>query len=187
MGELQEALAWTDITVPEELEDLHPLQKERMVSYVRAVVDRKTDGFDELYHAIGMIVKYIPHFVVIPLMVEHIKPPIAAGVCRKMGVDQATGYANDLPLDYFSEVSRHLEAPLMAELLGKMKKHHAEKFIHFELQHHLTHMLDIAEHLEPRMLETVSRHVTLPEHDDDLLRHPHRKIIEKIRTLQENR
>ncbi|KUL25725.1 hypothetical protein [Chlorobium limicola] len=184
MSQLHEALAWTEMPVPEELHHLTPDQQQHVVSYVKAVVNRKTDGFEELYHAIGMIVKYIPHFVVIPLMVEHIKPPIAAGVCRKMGVDQATGYANDLPLEYFSEVSRHIDAGMMAELLGKMKKHHAEKFIHYELQHHLTHILDIAEHLEKRMLEVVAKHVTLPEHDDDLLRHPHHEIIEKIRALQ---
>jgi len=46
---------------------------------------KKTEGFNELYQAISMIVKYIPHFVVIPLMVEHIKPQIAAGVCLKNG------------------------------------------------------------------------------------------------------
>lgn len=184
MSELQEALAWTDIPVPEDLRHLPANQQQSVAAYVRAVVSRKTDGFEDLYHAIGMIVKYIPHFVVIPLMVEHIKPPIAAGVCRKMGVDQATGYANDLPLEYFSEVSRHIEPSMMAELLARMKKHHAEKFIHYELQHHLTHILDIAEHLEKRMLEVVARHVTLPEHDDDLLKHPHHEIIEKIRALQ---
>ncbi|MGB0130330.1 hypothetical protein [Chlorobium sp.] len=184
MSELQEALAWTDIPVPEDLRHLPANQQQSVAAYVRAVVSRKTDGFEDLYHAIGMIVKYIPHFVVIPLMVEHIKPPIAAGVCRKMGVDQATGYANDLPLEYFSEVSRHIEPSMMAELLARMKKHHAEKFIHYELQHHLTHILDIAEHLEKRMLEVVARHVTLPEHDDDLLKHPHHNIIEKIRALQ---
>lgn len=184
MSELQEALAWTDIPVPEDLRHLPANQQQSVAAYVKAVVNRKTDGFEELYHAIGMIVKYIPHFVVIPLMVEHIKPPIAAGVCRKMGVDQATGYANDLPLEYFSEVSRHIDATMMAELLAKMKRHHAEKFIHYELQHHLTHILDIAEHLEKRMLEVVARHVTLPEHDDDLLKHPHHEIIEKIRALQ---
>jgi len=184
MSQLHEALAWTEMPVPEELHHLTPDQQQHVVSYVKAVVNRKTDGFEEFYHAIGMIVKYIPHFVVIPLMVEHIKPPIAAGVCRKMGVDQATGYANDLPLEYFSEVSRHIDAGMMAELLGKMKKHHSEKFIHYELQHHLTHILDIAEHLEKRMLEVVAKHVTLPEHDDDLLRHPHHEIIEKIRALQ---
>ena len=184
MIELQEALAWTDIPVPEDLRHLPANQQQSVAAYIKAVVNRKTDGFEELYHAIGMIVKYIPHFVVIPLMVEHIKPAIAAGVCRKMGVDQATGYANDLPLEYFSEVSRHIDSTMMAELLAKMKRHHAEKFIHYELQHHLTHILDIAEHLEKRMLEVVARHVTLPEHDDDLLKHPHHEIIEKIRALQ---
>jgi len=102
-----------------------------------------------------------------------------------MGVDQATGYANDLPPEYFTEVSRHIEAPMMAEILGKMKKHHAEKFIISELRHHLTRMLDIAEHLNDRMLEIVAKHVTLPEHQDDLLKHPHTTIFTRLRTLQQ--
>ncbi|MCG8341279.1 MAG: hypothetical protein MI684_00355, partial [Chlorobiales bacterium] len=86
--------------------------------------------------------------------------------------------------EYFSQVSRHIENPLMAEILGKMKKHRAEKFIHFELQHHLLHMLDIAEHLDQRMLEIVARLVTLPEHDDDLVNHPHKDIITRLRGMQ---
>ena len=184
MNELEHALEWTKQPVPDVLHELHPTQQKKVIAYIENLVSSKTDGLDELYHAISMIVKYIPHFVVIPLMVEHIKPQIAAGVCKKMSVDQATGYANDLPLEYFSQVSRHIENPLMAEILGKMKKHRAEKFIHFELQHHLLHMLDIAEHLDQRMLEAVARLVTLPEHDDDLVNHPHKDIITRLRGMQ---
>ncbi len=184
MNELEHALEWTNQPVPEVLHELHPTQQQKVINYVENLVSSKTDGLEELYHAISMIVKYIPHFVVIPLMVDHIKPQIAAGVCKKMSVDQATGYANDLPLDYFSQVSRHIETPLMAEILGKMKRHRAEKFIHHELQHHLVHMLDIAEHLEQRMLEIVAKLVTLPEHDDDLLNHPHKDIITRLKNMQ---
>jgi hypothetical protein len=184
MSELEESLAWTNLPVPEVIRQLQPEEQQLVTSYLKTLVELKTDGLEELYHAISMIVKYIPHFIVIPLMVEHIRPQIAAGVCRKMGVEQATGYANDLPLEYFSEVSRHLDHAMMAQLLEKMKKHPAEKFIHFELQHHLTHMLDIAENLDERMLGIVARHVTLPEHEDDLLRHPHKSVIEKLRALQ---
>ena len=101
-----------------------------------------------------------------------------------MSVDQATGYANDLPLEYFSRVSHHIENTLMAEILGKMKKHRAQKFIHHELQHHLLHMLDITEHLDERMLAVVAKLVTLPEHDDDLVNHPHKEIIDKLRNMQ---
>ena len=184
MDKLEHALEWTKQPVPEVLQELHPTQQKKVITYIEDLVRSKTDGLEELYHAISMIVKYIPHFVVIPLMVEHIKPQIAAGVCKKMSVDQATGYANDLPLEYFSRVSRHIENPLMAEILGKMKKHRAQKFIHHELQHHLLHMLDIAEHLNQRMLEVVAKLVTLPEHNDDLVNHPHKGIIEQLRKLQ---
>jgi hypothetical protein len=184
MSELEKSLAWTNLPVPEVLHQLPVGQQQLVVTWAKTLVNHKTDGFEELYTAIGMIVKYIPHFVVIPLMVEHIKPQIAAGVCSRMGVDQAVGYANDLPMDYFSEVSVHLEAGIMAQILEKMKKHHAEKFILNELKRHLTRMLDIAQHLDKRMLEIVAKHVTLPEHDEDLLNHPHKPIIDKIRTLQ---
>ncbi len=184
MNELEHALEWTKQPVPDVLQELHPTQQQKVITYIDNLVRSKTDGLDELYHAISMIVKYIPHFVVIPLMVEHIKPQIAAGVCKKMSVEQATGYANDLPLDYFSQVSGHIENPLMAEILGKMKKHRAEKFILHELQHHLLHMLDIAEHLDERMLKVVAKLVTLPEHEDDLVNHPHREIIEQLRGMQ---
>ncbi|WP_232319834.1 hypothetical protein [Prosthecochloris sp. HL-130-GSB] len=170
--------------LPDVFDELEPSQRQQLALYIQQLVDEKTDGLDELYQAIAMIVKYIPHFVVVPLMVEHIRPRIAAGVCRNMGVDQATGYANDLPVDYFSEVSKHLDHQLMADIVGKMKKHPAERFIHYELQHHLLHMLDISRHLEPRMLAVVARHVTLPEHETDLLEHPHHDIIEKLRRMQ---
>jgi len=184
MGTLEDQLAWTGVPVPVSLKSLGDEQSKAIADYTKEVIAANTDGFDELYHAIGMIVKYIPHFIVIPLMVEHIRPRIAAGVCTKMGVDQAVHYANDLPLEYFSEVSKHLPDAMMSEILEKMKRHHAEKVIHYELQHHLTHMLDIAEHFDEKQLKVIARMATLPERDDDLLTHPHRGLIEKIRALQ---
>ncbi len=128
--------------------------------------------------------RYIPHFIVIPLMVEHIRPQISAGVCRTMGVEQAIHYANDLPVEYFSEVSKHLDDRMMAEIIEKMKKHLAEKVIQHELKNHLDHMLGIAAHLDERMLAVVARMVTLPERPEELEGHAHRATIEKIRGLQ---
>lgn len=184
MSDLNETLAWTGIPVPDVLNELPLQQKDKIITWAQELVEHKTDGFEDLFEAIGMIVKYIPHFIVIPLMVDHIKPRIAAGVCRKMSVDQATGYANDLPLEYFSEVSMHLESPLLAQILGKMRRHNAEKFIHYELQHRLTRMLDIATQLDEKILEIVAKHITLPEHEDDLVKHPHTEVIMKIRAMQ---
>jgi hypothetical protein len=184
MSELEKSLSWTNLPVPDVLHQLSFNQQELVVAWAKSLVSHKTDGFDELYTAISMIVKYIPQFMVIPLMVEHIKPRIAAGVCGKMGIDQAVGYANDLPLDYFSEVSIHLDADIMARILEKMKKNHAEKFITNELKHNLSRMLDISQHLERRILEIVAKHVTLPGNEDDTINHPHKSVIDKIRALQ---
>ncbi|MEI7934429.1 MAG: hypothetical protein WCH30_05165 [Chlorobiaceae bacterium] len=148
MSELEELLALSPMPVPEVLHQLPHHQKQEVVLWAKNLVSHNTEGLDDLYNAISMIVKFIPNFMVIPLMVEHIRPRIAAGVCIKMGVDQATGYANDLPLEYFSEVSHHLDVEMMARILEKMKKSQAEKFIQYELKHHQTRMLDIAPHLE---------------------------------------
>lgn len=169
---------------PDILHRLSPGEQEQLRAYIDHIIREKTDGIEELYQAIAMIAKYIPRFVLIPLMVDHIRPAIAAGVCRHMGIEQSAGYANDLPLEYFSEVSKHLDDVTMAGVVGRMKKHQAEKFIHYELQHHLLHMFEIAEHLDERMLGIIARHVTLPEHSDDLLEHPHRELIRRIRDKQ---
>jgi hypothetical protein len=182
MATIEETLAWTETPFPEVLKKLGQEEQDALLKYVKAVVDLKTDGFDELYHAIGSIVRFIPHFIVIPLMVEHIRPQISAGVCRTMGVDQAVNYANDLPLEYFSEVSRHLDNDLMARILEKMKRNQAEKVILFELLHHRPHMLGIAEHLDRRMLEFVVKNLELdglPENDPVIS--AHKGLLDKIR------
>jgi hypothetical protein len=184
MSTFEETLSWTGVPLPDALRGVPAESQQAVADYLKAVVDLKTDGFDELYHAIGTIVRYIPHFIVIPLMVEHIRPRIAAGVCRTMGVEQATHYANDLPVEYFSEVSKHLDDRLMAEIFEKMKKHHAEKVIRHELNNHLNHLLGIAGHLDDRMLAVVARMVALPEKQEELAGHPHQAVIEKIRALQ---
>ncbi|MBN1929089.1 MAG: hypothetical protein JW764_06070 [Chlorobiaceae bacterium] len=184
MATFEETLAWTETQLPEPLKNLTQEEQEALAGYVKAVVKNKTDGFDELYQAIGSIVRFIPHFIVIPLMVDHIRPQISAGVCRTMGVDQAVSYANDLPLEYFSEVSRHLDDELMARILEKMKRNQAEKLILFELLHHRSHMLGIAEHLDRRMLEFVARNLEtnkFSENDPDL--EAHKMLMEKIRNL----
>jgi hypothetical protein len=184
MATIDESLAWAGIPVPESLKNLEAEKQAALADYAKALVAAKTDGLDELYQAIGMIVKYIPHFIVIPLMVEHIRPQIAAGVCLKMGVEQAVHYANDLPIEYFSEVSKHIGNEMMGSILEKMKRHHAEKVIKYELHHNQTHMLDIAAHLDKRMLEYVARQVTLPDLSDALTEHPQSIIIEQLRALQ---
>ena len=184
MNELETMVAWTNLPVPEVLGELSSVQQDQVLSWAKSVVSLKTEGFDELYQAISMIVKYIPHFVVIPLMVEHIRPQIAAGVCKKMNIDQATHYANDLPFDYFTEVAIYMESELMARILEKMKRHAAEKFIRSELERHLPNMLDIASHLNEKMLKTIASLVRLPDDEEEFANSPHKAVIEKIRALQ---
>ncbi|HHE07350.1 MAG TPA: hypothetical protein ENL01_00170 [Chlorobaculum parvum] len=185
MATIEQSLAWTETPLPEPLKKLDPEAQEVLTSYVKEVVNNKTDGLEELYQAISSIVRFIPHFIVIPLMVEHIRPQISAGVCRTMGIEQAVGYANDLPLEYFSEVSRHLDDELMARIFEKMKRNQAEKVILFELLHHRSHMLGISEHLDRRMLEFVAKNLEsngFSEHDPDLV--AHKVLLEKIKSLR---
>ncbi len=183
MTELEQSLAWTNTPVPDVLTQLSSIQQQQIISWAQTLVGSKTEGLDELYTAISMIVRYIPNFVVIPLMVEHIKPQIAAGVCIKLGVEQATGYANDLPKEYFTEVSKCLDAELMARILENMKKHLAERFIESELKANLPRMLDIAQHLDRRMLEVVAKHFTIPEESANHS-NLHQTVIEKIIALK---
>ena len=184
MASFEESLSWTGTPLPEALRNLGQDQQEALVEYIQSVVTKKTDGLDELFEAISAIVKFIPHFIVIPLMVDNIRPQISAGVCKKMGVDQAVNYANDLPVEYFSEVSRHIEDEMMARILEKMKRHHAEKVIKYELLNNSHHMLDIAGHFELRLLEFVARNINFEEHPDcQTALHKHCNVIERMRAL----
>lgn len=158
MSILEETFALTGIPIPELLYRLKPEEQQQISAYIKSVVEKKTEGFEELYEAIGMIVKYIPNFIVIPLMVEHIRPQIAAGVCRKMGIDQATGYANDLPTEYFSKVSRHLGDDTMAKIFEHMKRSQAERVISYEAEHYPAHLEKIAEHMTEPLRSVVARH-----------------------------
>ncbi len=184
MSELEELLAWSNLPVPGVLHQLPQHQQQEVIHWAKTVVNHNTEGLDDLYNAISMIVKYIPNFMVIPLMVEHIRPRIAAGVCIKMGVEQATGYANDLPLEYFCDVSKHLDATMMAEILQKMRRQNAEKFICHELKHHQSRILDIAQHLDLRLLEIVAKLVTFTEEGSEHASSTHKTIIDKIKTMQ---
>jgi len=184
MNELEELLAWSNTPVPGVLHQLPLHQQQEVILWAKTVVSHNTEGLDDLYNAISMIVKYIPNFMVIPLMVEHIRPRIAAGVCIKMGVEQATGYANDLPLEYFCDVSKHLDATMMAEILQKMRRQNAEKFICHELKHHQSRILDIAQHLDLRLLEIVAKLVTFTEKENEQASSSHKTIIDKIRAMQ---
>jgi len=184
MSELEMLLAWSPVPLPQVLRDMPSHQQQEIIAWAKNIVEKKTEGLDDLYNAIGMIVKYIPNFMVVPLMVEHIRPRIAAEVCIKMGVDQATGYANDLPLEYFSEVSSHLDAPMMAQVLAKMKRNTVEKFILLTLKQQPARMLDIAVHLDCPILEMVAKRITLPQDDNELATSPHKAIIDKIRSIQ---
>ena len=184
MSELDELLAWSKAPAPEVLLQLQPQQQQEVVTWAKNLVDRETEGLDDLYNAIAMIVKYIPNFMVIPLMVEHIRPRIAAEVCIKMGIDQSTGYANDLPLEYFSKVSSHLDEKMMAQILTKMKRSQVEKFIIMTLKQNPTRILDIGSHLERPVLEIVAKYVAFPEDESGLAVSPHKAVIDKIRSLQ---
>ncbi|NTU57708.1 MAG: hypothetical protein HGB00_02130 [Chlorobiaceae bacterium] len=184
MATIEESLAWTGVPVPDALGNLGQREQDTLAEYIQTVVTKKTDGLDELYQAISAIVKFIPHFIVIPLMVENIRPQISAGVCKKMGVDQAVNYANDLPVEYFSEVSRHIDDEMMARILEKMKRHHAEKIIKYELQNNQHHMLDIAGHFEQRLLEFVARNIDFAQHPEcQATLHKHCSVIERMRAL----
>lgn len=183
MNSIEETLSWTNFPVPEVLHELHPTQQEKIASYVHGLVTHKTDGLEELYEAISKIVKYIPNIVVIPLMTEHIRPNIAAEVCNRMSIGQATGYANDLPVEYFCQVSLHLEADMMAEILDRMKRDRAERYILYTLKSEPLFMLEIGNHLNDRILKLVARHVTLPEDQEEINSSPYRTVLEKIQAF----
>ncbi|NTW70208.1 MAG: hypothetical protein HGB23_10260, partial [Chlorobiaceae bacterium] len=52
MSELEKSLAWTNLPVPEVLQNLPVSQQQQVISWADALVKHKTEGFEELYNAI---------------------------------------------------------------------------------------------------------------------------------------
>lgn len=175
---------WSPDRLPATIRELEAAHQEAILAWAKGVVATETEGLDELYGAISMIVKYIPNFMVVPLMVEHIRPRIAARVCIKMGVEQVTGYANDLPTDYFAEVSTHLEHPLLARILEKMKKSQVERYIQHALKHHPVYLFSVAGFLDRQLLTLIARNFSSSDFDDNPEYAPFQEIIVEIKALR---
>uniref|UniRef100_Q3ATM8 Uncharacterized protein n=1 Tax=Chlorobium chlorochromatii (strain CaD3) TaxID=340177 RepID=Q3ATM8_CHLCH len=146
--------------MPEAIRQLPAEAQQEVLAWVEKLLATQNEGVDELYNAISSIVKFIPNFMVIPLMVEQIHPRIAAGVCVKMGVEKATGYANDLPVEYLSSVTHHLPNPMVGEILTAMKRYAAEKLITYEIEHHRTDLQALMPSVSESHQALITKHLS---------------------------
>lgn len=143
--------------VPDVLNQLSEVQQQEVFGWVEQLITDQNEGVDELYNAISSIVKFIPNFMVIPLMVEQIHPRIAAGVCVKMGVEKATSYANDLPIEYLSNVMHYLSNQMAADILASMKRYSAEKLLHYEQEHYNNQLQTLLPYLTESLREVLTK------------------------------
>ncbi|MBF0237883.1 MAG: hypothetical protein HQM12_09275 [SAR324 cluster bacterium] len=180
---LTKLIEWTEKPVPGFFKTLTPEQHQELLEYVHHVIDYETDGLDELYHTISSLIKYVPNFVLLPLITKFIKPPIAAGVCAKLSVKQASKIASDLPAEYLGEVALHMDSKLAAEILEELKPKLAEECIEYEGSHHPMKTLDIGQHVSDRLLKSASKYLYLLENVDDVLLETYKDVIQKLRAV----
>ena len=108
--DLKHLIEWTEEPIPPFFKKLLPEHLHALRDYTQNVVDYETDGLDELYYTISKLITYIPNFILLPLITNYIKPPIAAGVCAELSLKEASNLASGLSADYLGEVALHLES-----------------------------------------------------------------------------
>ena len=142
--DLKHLIEWTEKPIPPFFKTLSPEHLHALRAYTQNVVDYETDGLDELYYTISKLITYIPNFILLPLITNYIKPPIAAGVCAELSLKEASNLASGLSADYLGEVAFHLESEWAAEIFNKLKPALAEKCIVYEVSHHPAYSTEIA-------------------------------------------
>ncbi len=181
MDDLKLLMTFTKSPVPAFFKTLSHEEQKELREYVETVISTKTDGLEELYYTIGVVIKFIPNFVLIPLTLQYIKPTIAAGVCEKLKLDQAVSLANDLPPEYIGEIAMHTSSKRSAQILEQLRASLAEKCIKYEGEHHPIKALEIGKHVSPRILKLCSKYLYLLENLDDSVLALYDDLIEKIR------
>lgn len=182
MDDLKQLMTFTKKPVPDFFKNLSKEEQRELREYVAHVVSTKNDGFEELYYTIGVVIKFIPNFVLVPLTLQYIKPAIAAGVCEKLKLDQAVGLANDLPPEYIGEIAMHTSSKRSAEILEKLRPSLAEKCIKYEGEHHPMKALEIGQFISPNLLKISAKYLYLLENIDESALEIYKELIEKIRS-----
>ena len=183
-NDLKHLMEWTEEPIPPFFKELSPDQLHALRGYTQNVVDYETDGLDELYYTISSLIKYIPNFVLLPLITNYIKPPIAAGVCAKLSVKEASNLAAGLPVEYLGEVALHLESEWAAEIFARLKPSLAEKCIVYEASNHPMKTLDIGQYVDTKLLKKASQYLHLLETVDETLLEEYAELIETIRSFE---
>lgn len=181
---LKHLIEWTEEPIPPFFRDLSAEQLYELHGYTQNVVDYETDGLEELYYTISTIMKYIPNFVLLPLITNYIKPPIAAGVCAELSLKEASNLASGLPVEYLGEVALHMDSEWAAEIFSKLKSSLAEKCIEYEVSHHPMKSLDIGQYVDTKLLKKASKYLHLLETVDETLLEDYAELIDEIRSFE---
>ena len=183
-NDLRRLIEWTEKPVPPFFRELSSEQLHELHGYTQNVVDYETDGLEELYYTISKLMKYIPNFVLLPLIINYIKPPIAAGVCAELSLKEASSLASGLPVEYLGEVALHLESEWAAEIFSKLKPALAEECIEYEVTHHPMKTLDIGQYVDTTLLKKASPYLHLLEAVDETLLEEYAELIDTIRSFE---
>lgn len=178
---LVELMERTEEPTPEFIKKLPPDQLLDLRDYTRNVVSYATSGMDELFHTISLVIKFIPNFVLLPLITKFIKAPIAGGVCAKLSVKEAVNIGNSLPVEYLGEVALYVESEQAAMILEGLKPKLAEFCIIYEAEHHPVKALDIGQYVSDRILKVAARYMDFLEQVDPVLLKDYEDVLDKIK------
>ena len=111
----------TSDNVPESIQNLPPEVLNDVREYVEKVVYIKTKGVDKAFELSTVTIKFIPNFILLPLINSYIEPPIAARIAKFLTVRQVLDIVNGLDLNYVSETLLYMEEAPAAKIVLEMR------------------------------------------------------------------
>lgn len=157
-------------------EDLQALHQ-----YTNDVVERATDGLDELYSGMSQTMKYVPAFILVKMTTSFIKPAISAGISAKLPLKDALKINPKFPVDYACAVASHLDSEHAAEMMRELKHARAEELITYMVEHYTVKALDIGQFLDKKQLKILKKFITKIEAMDTMLLEQYASVIASIK------
>lgn len=142
-------------SLPDTLVNLPPEAIQEIKNYVEKVVHIKTKGVDKAFELTSVTIKFIPNFVLIPLIKSYIEPPIAARIAKVLTVKQILDIISQLSNEYVAESLLYMEEEAAFQVLKEMRSNRLFEIMRLVFQKQPIKVLDLGYYFPDSFLRNI--------------------------------
>lgn len=146
-----------------------------VVDYTREVVDIKTRGVDKAFEMTSVTIKFIPNFILFPLIKSYIEPPIAARIVKVLTTKQALDIASGLSEEYIAETAIFMDDKQAGEILASLRERLAIRVVRLAFDKKPIKLLDIFPHIKQDKISRLFSQISRQEFADLQVSSPDRQ------------